>query len=163
MISIIVAMAENRVIGGGNSLLWHISEDLKRFKRITTGHPVIMGRKTFESMGSRPLPNRDNIVITRNESYRAEGCRIARSLDEAVDMFKDSEEVFIIGGGEIYRQAMPHADKLYITEVMRAYEGDTYFPAIDPSEWKLVSEQKHDRGEKFQYPFEYRDYVRILT
>lgn len=127
MISIIVAIAKNGIIGGGNSLLWHISEDLQRFKRITSGHPVVMGRKTYESIG-RPLPNRTNVIITRQQDYKVEGCIVVHSLDEAISMFPSEEEVFIIGGGEIYNQAWDLADRLYITWVEAKYKGDTYFP-----------------------------------
>lgn len=159
MISIIVAVAQNGVIGGNNSLLWHISEDLQRFKRITTGHPVIMGRKTFESMG-RPLPKRENVIITRQEGYVQEGCRVANSIEEAIAMFPAEEEVFIIGGGEIYRQAMPLADRFYLTTVHHDYEGDTTYPDWDKSQWTEVSREFIERGKDFEYPFEYIDYVR---
>ena len=135
MISIIVAVAEGGVIGGGGDLLWHISEDLRRFKQITSGHTVIMGRKTYDSIG-RPLPKRRNIVITRNGEWSAEGCERAESLEQAVAMCAGEEEVFIIGGGEIYRQSMSLADKLYLTQVYKPYEGDTYFPEIRPEEWQ---------------------------
>ena len=159
MVSIIVAVAQNGVIGRDNKLIWHISEDLKRFKAMTTGHPIIMGRKTFESLG-RPLPNRRNIVVTRNPHYPAEGVEVADSLGEAIGMFTGDEEVFIIGGAEIYRQAMPLADRFYLTEVCHDYEGDTYYPAWDREEWELVSEERRERGEKFPYPFRFLDYKR---
>lgn len=159
MISIIVAVAENGVIGGGNSLLWHISEDLQRFKRITTGHPVVMGRKTFESLG-RPLPNRRNVVITRSTEYKPEGVEVVHSLEEALTLFTPDEEVFITGGGEIYRQALPVTDKLYITIVHRPYEGDTTFPEIDPTQWNKVFEEHHENGKNFPHAFEYIDYER---
>ena len=159
MISIIVAVAENGVIGSGNQMPWHISEDLKRFKAITTGHPVVMGRKTFESLG-RPLPNRTNVVITRNPDYKAEGAEVVGSLEEAVAMFPASEEVFIIGGGEIYRQSMGIADRLYITRVARDFEGDTVFPDIDESEWRITCREHHQNGEKFPHPFTFIDYQR---
>lgn len=159
MISIIVAVASNGVIGGGNSLLWHISEDLQRFKRITSGHPVVMGRKTYESIG-RPLPNRRNIVITRQEDYAPAGVEVVHSLQDALALFPSDEEVFITGGGEIYRQAMPLADRLYLTIVHCDYEGDTRFPEINESEWERVSEEYHERGKDFEHPFEYIDYKR---
>ena len=111
MISIIVAIARNGVIGNGNALIWRIAEDLRRFKALTTGHPVIMGRKTYESIG-RPLPNRTNVVVTRRKDYRPEGCLVAGSLEQAVGLFDPSEEIFIIGGAQIYAQAMPMADRL---------------------------------------------------
>lgn len=159
MVSVIVAVAQNGVIGCGNRLIWHISEDLRRFKAITSGHPVVMGRKTFESLG-RPLPNRTNVVITRQKGYRAEGCTVAGSLEEAIALFDPSEELFIIGGGEIYRQAMPLADKLYLTVVCADYEGDTWFPAWDAADWELVNEERHERGAAFEHPYVFRDYVR---
>lgn len=157
MISVIVAVAQNGIIGNDNQLIWHISEDLKRFKAITSGHPVVMGRKTFESLG-RPLPNRTNVVITRNRDYIAEGCKMAGSLEEAVSMFPAEEEVFVIGGGEIYRQAMPIADRFYLTVVHADYEGDTHFPEWDKTQWRLISEERHDRGEKFPSPFTFETY-----
>lgn len=162
MISIIVAVAENGVIGGGNTLLWHISEDLQRFKRITQGHPVIMGRKTFESLG-RPLPNRQNVVITRQHGYCPEGVTTVSSLEEAIAMFHPSEEIFITGGGEIYTQAMPMAGKLYLTTVMHDYEGDTHFPEWDRNGWIEVFSEYHERGKDFPYPFEYTDWVRTTA
>ena len=159
MVSVIVAVAQNGIIGNGNALIWHISEDLRRFKSITSGHPVIMGRKTFESLG-RPLPNRTNIVITRQKDYHAEGCTVADSLDKAISLFPDNEEIFIIGGGEIYRQAMPFADKFYLTVVCHDYAGDTHFPEWNPEEWILMNEERHERGGKFEYPFIFRDFTR---
>ena len=158
MINIIVAVAENGVIGDKNSLLWHISEDLRNFKRITSGHPVIMGRKTYESLG-RPLPNRTNVVITRSEMF-IEGCTVVHSLEEAVGMFPAGEEVFIIGGAQIYEQALPIADRFYLTRVGRAYDGDTSFPEWDESEWRLVSAEHFDRGETFDAPFAFEVYER---
>ena len=159
MISIIVAVAEGGVIGGGGDLLWHISEDLRRFKQITSGHTVIMGRKTYDSIG-RPLPKRRNIVITRNGEWSAEGCERAESLEQAVAMCAGEEEVFIIGGGEIYRQSMAIADKLYLTQVNKHYEGDTYFPEIRPEEWQEVARESYERGDKFEHPFAFIDLVR---
>lgn len=126
MISIIVAVAENGIIGDKNTLLWHISEDLRRFKALTTGHPVVMGRKTFESLG-RPLPNRRNVVISRQE-LAIDGCEVVHSLDEALALFPSDEEVFIIGGAQIYAEALPIADRFYLTRVGHTYEGDTRFP-----------------------------------
>lgn len=159
MISIIVAVAQNGVIGGGNQLLWHISEDLQRFKRITSGHPVIMGRKTFESLG-RPLPNRHNVIITRQKDYQPEGVTVVGSLEEAIALFPAEEEVFITGGGEIYRQALPLTDKVYLTVVCRDYEGDTHFPELDPAQWRELFREHHEHGKDYPYPFEYIDYER---
>lgn len=158
MISIIVAVAANGVIGNNNSLLWHISEDLRNFKRITSGHPVVMGRKTFKSLG-RPLPNRTNVVVSRTVT-EIEGCRVAASLDEAIAMFPEDEEVFIIGGAQIYAQALDAADKIYLTRVEHDYEGDTSFPEWDATRWRLTSREAFPRGEKYPYPFAFEEYER---
>jgi len=133
MISLVVAMSDNRVIGIENRLPWNIPEDLKRFKKITSGHPIIMGRKTFESIG-RPLPNRTNIVVTRNKDYRAEGVVACFSLKEALEWAgkaPGAEEICVIGGGELFREALPLADRIYLTEVKWPYEGDAFFPDFD--------------------------------
>ena len=158
MISIIVAIAENGVIGDKNALLWNIKEDMRRFRTTTTGHPVIMGRKTYDSIG-RPLPKRTNVVITRsNAEY--EGCLVAHSLEEAVAMFPADEEIFIIGGAQIYSQAMAIADRLYLTIVHRPYEGDTSFPEIDYSEWRELSREEFERGEEYDGAFTFLDLER---
>ena len=158
MISIIVAIARNYTIGSANSMPWHLPEDFRHFKQVTMGKAVIMGRKTYESIG-RPLPGRRNIVITRNADLRIEGCEMATSLDEAIALCDPTEENFIIGGGEIYRQAMPIADKLYITHIDAEFEGDTRFPNIGP-EWREISREEFPCGEKFPHPFAFVDYVR---
>jgi dihydrofolate reductase len=159
MISIIVAIAENGVIGDKNALLWNIKEDMRRFRTTTTGHPVIMGRKTYESIG-RPLPKRTNVVITRGDNS-FEGCEVAHSLEEAVAMFPKEEEVFIIGGAQIYSQALSIADKLYLTIVHRNYEGDTAFPKFDMSEWRELSREEFERGEEYDGAFTFIDLERI--
>ena len=159
MVSIIVAIAQNGTIGDKNSLLWHIKEDMRFFRTTTSGHAVVMGRKTFESLGSRPLPKRTNIVITRADRV-FEGALTAHSLEEAIRLAEDDEEIFIIGGAQIYREALRVADRMYITRVMHDYEGDTSFPDIDLSEWELVAEEKHDRGEEYEYPFAFLTYER---
>jgi dihydrofolate reductase len=159
MISIIVAVAANNVIGGENKLLWHIKEDLQRFKTLTSGHAVVMGRKTWESLG-RPLPKRTNIVITRNPDYKPEGALVAQSLEAAIELAKGDDEIFVIGGGEIYRQAMSIADRLYITHVECSYEGDTTFPDISAEQWRVVEETRFERGEKYEYPFRFTNYER---
>ena len=160
MVSIIVAIAQNGTIGDKNALLWHIKEDMRFFRTTTSGHPVIMGRKTFESLGSKPLPKRTNIVITRAER-EFEGALTAHSLEEAIRMAGDDEEIFIMGGAQIYREALPVVDRMYITHVGRDYEGDTMFPEIDYSKWKLVDVVRHERGEEYEYPFEFRTYDRV--
>lgn len=158
MVSIIVAVAENGVIGDKNALLWHISEDLKNFKSVTSGHPVVMGRKTYESLG-RPLPNRTNVVVTRQE-MEIPGCRVAHSLEEAVALFPAEEEVFVIGGAQIYAQALPLAGRFYLTRVFHAYEGDTHFPAWNDAEWRLVSSESFASGANYPYPFAFETYER---
>jgi dihydrofolate reductase len=144
MLSMIVAMSDNRVIGIENRLPWHIPEDLKRFKKITSGHPIVMGRKTFESIG-RPLPGRTNIVVTRNKDYRAEGVFACFSLKEALEFAgraPGAEEIFVIGGGELFREALPMADRIYLTEVKWPYEGDAYFPTFDEAAYAVKATEK---------------------
>ncbi len=140
IISLIAAMAENRVIGRDNTIPWHLPEDLKRFREITMGHPVIMGRKTFESIG-KPLPGRKNIIITRIPDYRPQGCIVAHSLPDALGQCPDSDEVFICGGGEIFQEALPFANRIYLTVIHEEFEGDTYFPVI-PEGFAEVSREK---------------------
>ena len=158
MVSIIVAVAANGVIGDRNALLWHISEDLKHFKAVTTGHPVVMGRKTYESLG-RPLPGRTNVVVTRQD-LAIEGCTVVHSLDEALALFPSEEEVFVIGGAQIYAQALPLADRFYLTRVKRDYEGDTRFPEWDEKEWRLVESESFACGAKYPWPFVFETYER---
>ena len=157
-ISLIVAKANNNVIGKNNQLIWHLPADLKHFKTITMGHTVVMGRKTYESM-MKPLPGRTNVVITRQENYHPEGVIIKTSLEDAL---KDLEggEVFIIGGGEIFKQAMALANKLYITEIHANFEGDTFFPEINPDEWVKTDIENHLKDEKNPYDYTYITYVR---
>ena len=157
MLSIIVAIAQNGTIGDKNALLWHIKEDMRFFRTTTSGHPVIMGRKTFESLGSKPLPKRKNIVITRSDVV-FEGAFVANSLEEAIEMAGDDAEIFIMGGAQIYAKALDVADRMYITRVERDYEGDTSFPAIDFSQWELVSEERYERGEDYDAPFAFLTY-----
>lgn len=144
--SFIVAMAENRVIGKDNQLIWHMPNDLKFFKQKTTGHYVIMGRKSYESMG-KPLPNRLNIIVTRNRDYAVEGAMVVHSLDDALDFAEQQKqkEVFILGGGEIYRQAFEkkQVDKIYLTEIKDTFEGDTFFPEFDQEEWKEIEREEY--------------------
>jgi dihydrofolate reductase len=140
MISMIVAMAENRAIGKDNDLPWHLPADLKHFKALTMGKPMIMGRKTFDSIG-RPLPGRRTIVVTRNMQWYTEGVDAADSLEGAIQMAEMAEEIMIVGGAQIYAQAMVHADRLYVTEVALKIDGDAYFPQIDASEWSETARQ----------------------
>lgn len=152
--SIIVAVAENNVIGKDNKLIWHISDDLKRFKALTMGHSIIMGRKTFESIG-KPLPGRRSVIITRNRNYSMEGCEVVHSLEAALELTKTEEEVFIIGGAEIYKQAIVFADKIYLTSIFHSFDGDTFFPEIKENEWKLVEKNNYKADEKNPFAYSY--------
>jgi dihydrofolate reductase len=149
IISAIFAMSENRVIGKDNSMPWHISEDLKHFKRTTLGKPIVMGRKQYESVG-RALPGRTNIVISRDKNYKADDALVFSNIDEAVSMARGIaandglDEVFIVGGGEIYKQCLPITDRLYMTLIHRKYEGDVLFPELDMEEWKEISSEDFD-------------------
>lgn len=156
MLSIIVAIAKNHAIGKDNQLLWHISEDLKRFKRLTAGHKVIMGRNTLLSLPKWPLPKRTNIVITDNPDEVFEGCEMVHSIEEAAAKCNHEEECFVMGGASVYRQFMPLADKLYITRVNKDFEGDTFFPEIDVKDWKLAEQSADIEMEdgSFSYRFE---------
>lgn len=152
-ITIIVAIAQNMAIGKDNQLLWHISNDLKRFKRITEGHQVIMGKKTFESLPKAPLPKRTNIVISDDTNDSFEGCKTVYSIEEAIGLCKEDKESFIIGGGSIYKQFLPYTDKLYLTIVHKDFDADTFFPEIDLKQWKLV--EKEDIDDDPQNDFKY--------
>lgn len=154
-ITIIVAKAANNIIGNDNQLIWHLPNDLKRFKALTSGHPIIMGRKTYESIG-RPLPNRTNIVITRNEDWKADGIISANSLEKAIELASEIDsEIFIIGGGNIYQQSMDLAQVLEVTEVHQNFEGDTSFPEINDETWEETFREKHPIDEKhiIEYSF----------
>ena len=153
-ITIIAAIANNNALGKDNQLIWHLSADLKRFKKLTTGHHIIMGRKTFESIG-KPLPNRTTIIITRNKNYKQEGCLVANSLKQAIEMVKNDDSPYIIGGSQIYKQAIKIADKLDITYVHHNFEADVFFPEIDLKIWKETSRElfEPDEKNKFKYSF----------
>jgi dihydrofolate reductase len=151
MLSIIVAIAENYAIGKDNDLLWHIPEDLKRFKRLTTGHTIIMGKNTYLSLPKRPLPNRRSIIISDDPGDHFDGCETVGSIEAAVKCADSSEENFIIGGGSIYRQFLPLADRLYLTVVHKTFDADIFFPEINYSEWRRIS------GEDFP-PDEFNDF-----
>jgi len=153
-ISLIVAVAENGVIGCKGDLPWHLSADLKRFKRLTMGHAIVMGRKTWESIG-RPLPGRTMLVVSRQADYQADGVQVVDSWDNAI-AHASEEELFVIGGAEIYRQALPKANRLYLTRVLATVEGDTYFPEIDLSVWNQVESESHaaDANNDHAYRFE---------
>ena len=157
-ITIIVAAAANNTIGKNNALLWHLPEDLKRFKALTSGHAIIMGRKTFESL-PKALPNRTNIVITRNTAYKAEDAIVCSSLEAALKFAATDPQPFIIGGGEIYNQALPLSDQLELTRIHKDYQGDTFFPDIDTKQWELVNEENHTE-ELEVIPHSYLTYQR---
>ncbi len=164
MISIIVATAQNNVIGKDNQLLWKLSADMKQFKFLTTGHSVIMGRKTFESI-ARALPNRTNIVISRQHNFDLpEGVLQANSLENAIEMAQNeagSEEIFIIGGGNIYKQSLHITDKIYLTEVKASLEGDAFFPKLDAAEWTEISRISHLKDEKNEYDFDFVELAKV--
>ncbi len=163
--SLICAVARNRVIGRDNQLLWRLKSDLRRFRELTTGKPVIMGRKTHESIG-RPLPNRDNIVVTRDKAFAADGILVVNSLDEAFRIAEDCakkrgiDEIIVAGGGDIYDQTIGRASVLYLTEVDLEPEGDAWFPSIDRALWKEISRKTHPRGPDDEAAFSFVDYVR---
>lgn len=160
MISLIWAMDENRVIGLHNELPWRLPEDLKFFKRVTMGHPIAMGRKTYESIG-KPLPGRENIVITRDESFQPEGCVILNSIHELFEYAgQKDEEVFVIGGAEIFKEVLPRADRLYLTIIHEQFEGDTYFPVFDIDKWQLQTRGKGLKDQKNPYDYEFLIYNR---
>lgn len=158
-ISIIVAAAQNDVIGKDNRLLWRLSNDMKHFKALTTGKTVIMGRKTFESIG-RALPGRRNIVVTRNDDFRAEGVEVAHSPDEALEAAGPDGEIFIIGGGHLYNHFWDKADSLYLTRVHTVIDGDTQIPVVSPAEWTETDRECHDADEKNEYRHSFITYRR---
>jgi len=153
-ISIIAAMTDERLIGVGNKLPWHLSADFRRFKAITMGKPIIMGRKTHESIG-RPLPGRRNIVISHSKELRYEECEVYHSLHEAFEALKDCAEIMIIGGAEIYKQALPLANKMYLTFVHHHFEGDKYFPKWKAEEWQEIEHTDYAADEKNPYPYSF--------
>jgi len=158
MITLIAAAAENNALGKDNGLLWHLPDDFKHFKQITTGHYIVMGRKTFESF-PKPLPNRTHIIITRQNDYPVpEGCHVVNSLQKAIGICPKDEEIFIIGGGEIYNQSLKIADRIELTRVHASFEADTFFPEIDENEWELISEKLHPKDEKHAYSFTFQTY-----
>lgn len=152
MISLIVAASTNNVIGVQGELPWRLSSDLKRFKGLTMGKPIVMGRLTFESIG-RPLPGRQNIVITRQADYRADGCDVVHSIDKAVAAAGDAEEIMIIGGGHIYQQFLPLAERIYLTRVRVKIDGDVFLPDFDSSDWRETSREEYAADEVNDYDF----------
>ena len=163
LLSIIVAVGENNEIGYRNSLLWRLPADLKRFKALTTGHTVVMGRKTFESLPNGPLPNRINAVISRNLSFTHPNCLVFPSFDEALIKLSGEMEVYVIGGSQIYNQALLYASKLYLTQVHASFpEADTFFPEIDRTKWIKSSEEMHLADEKNNYSFTFYEYKKEI-
>lgn len=160
VVSLIAAVSDNGVIGRDNELPWHLPADLRRFKSLTTGHHMIMGRRTWDSIGRRPLPGRPTIVITRDESYSADRAQVAHSISDALDLVGDDDEVFIAGGEAIYRLAIPVADRIYLTRIHTEVEGDTFFPELDEGDWKVVHEERHEPDEKNRYAFTFLMYER---
>jgi len=159
-ISIIVAIAQNNAIGKDNQLLWHIPEDLKRFKALTTGHTIVMGKRTFESLPLRPLPNRRSVVITDIPGEQIQGCEMAYSIDDAISKMEEGRENFIIGGGMVYKQFMPLADKLYLTIVHKDFEADTFYTEIDYAQWKEIAREDVSANESLGFDYSYITYER---
>jgi dihydrofolate reductase len=159
MIIMIAAVAENNALGKNNELVWHLPNDFKRFKSLTTNHHIIMGRKTFESF-PKPLPNRVHVVITRQTDYHPEGCIVVDSIEKAIAICPENEDSYVIGGGEIYNLALPYADIIEITKVHHAFDADTFFPKFNESEWQLVETEENFRDEKHLYDYTYETYIR---
>lgn len=160
MISIITAMDENQLIGKDNGLPWKLPADLQFFKKVTMAKPIIMGRKTFESIG-RPLPGRTNVVITRDASFEAEGCEVVYSLENAIEKVKDVNEAMVIGGENIYKQFLPLADRLYLTKVSGSFDGDAWFPEISFNQWKLIEREDHSADDKNESDYSFQVFERI--
>jgi dihydrofolate reductase len=159
MITLIAAVAENNALGKNNDLLWHLPKDFKRFKEVTSGHYIIMGRKTFESF-PKPLPNRTHVIISRHKTDAPEGCIIVENLEKAIEVCPKNEDIFVIGGGEIYKQTIAMADKLDITKVHSSFDAEVFFPEIDRNIWKLESEEFHQKDDKHQFDFTFQTYVK---
>ena len=160
LVTLIAAVAENRIIGREGDLPWRLPDDLRRFKRVTTGHVVIMGRRTWEAGGGRPLPGRRNVVVTRQSGYAADGAEVVRSLEAAFDLAAGEARVYVLGGGEIYAQALPRADELDLTIVHAEPEGDARFPEWDPADWTETWSERHEADERHAHAFTFRTLVR---
>lgn len=159
-ICIIAAIAENGIIGRKGDLPWYMPEDLKRFRALTTGHHILMGRKTWQSIG-KPLPDRQSVVITRNSGYEAQGAQVASSLDEAVQLVKNDDQAFIIGGEQIYNLALPIADRFYLTRVHAQVAGDVYFPYVDWSQWRKIETQRFEADAQHRMAFSFEVFDRV--
>ncbi|MCL6462538.1 MAG: dihydrofolate reductase [Flavobacterium micromati] len=160
MIIMIAAAAENNALGKDNKIVWHLPNDFKRFKLLTSGHHIIMGRKTFESF-EKPLPNRTHIIITRQQNYKADGCIIVESIEKALAACPKEEDSFIIGGGEIYSLGMPYADKLEITRVHESFDADAYFPEISMDQWKIDATEFNAKDQNHKYDYSYETFIKI--
>jgi dihydrofolate reductase len=156
----IAAAAENNALGKDNKIVWHLPNDFKRFKLLTSGHHIIMGRKTFESF-EKPLPNRTHIIITRQQNYKADGCIIVESIEKALAACPKEEDSFIIGGGEIYSLGMPYADKLEITRVHESFDADAYFPEINMDQWKIDATEFNAKDQNHKYDYSYETFIKI--
>jgi dihydrofolate reductase len=159
MIIMIAAVAENNALGKNNDLVWHLPNDFKRFKALTTGHHIIMGRKTFESF-PKPLPNRTHIVITRQKNYNPEGCIVVESMEKAIAICPENQTSFIIGGGEIYNLGLPYTDKLEITRVHHRFEADTFFPEVNTDEWEEIESVFNAKDDKHLFDFTYQTFIK---
>ncbi|MNE48791.1 Dihydrofolate reductase [compost metagenome] len=159
MIIMIAAVAENNALGKNNELVWHLPNDFKRFKSLTTGHHIIMGRKTFESF-PKPLPDRVHIVISRQENYKPEGCIVVDSIEKAIALCPENDDSYVIGGGEIYNLALPFTDIIELTKVHHSFDADAFFPKINKSEWILVEAEENYKDEKHLYDYTYETYIR---
>ncbi|EJG00789.1 dihydrofolate reductase [Flavobacterium sp. F52] len=159
MIIMIAAAAENNALGKNNELVWHLPNDFKRFKSLTTGHHIIMGRKTFESF-PKPLPDRVHIVISRQENYKPEGCIVVDSIEKAIALCPENDDSYVIGGGEIYNLALPFTDIIELTKVHHSFDADAFFPKINKSEWVLVESEENYKDEKHLYNYTYETYIR---
>ena len=157
---LIAATSQNNALGKDNKIIWHLPDDFKRFKELTSGHYIIMGRKTFESF-PKPLPNRTHVVITRQKNYNPEGCIVVNSIEEAFEICPKNEDVFLIGGAEIYKLGLSFTDKIELTYINETFEADAFFPEIDFSEWKLTNEEFHPKDEKHAHDFRFQTFVRL--
>lgn len=160
-ISIIAAIAENNVIGKDNDLIWHISEDLKRFKKLTSGHTIIMGRKTYESLPFKPLPNRKNIILSGKTDLKFKGAIVVTGIEDALKKCDGEEEIFICGGATIYKYFLPVSDKMYITKVYKEFEGDTFFPEFCYDDWSVHQESEIQKDAKSDLEYKFVDYIRV--
>ena len=159
MTILIAAVAENNALGKNNDLLWHLPNDFKRFKEVTSGHYIVMGRKTFESF-PKPLPNRTHVIITRQKDFKHEGCIVVSDIEKAIEACPENEDIYIIGGGEIYTQSIHFADQLDITRVHHSFDADVYFPEINPDIWELTNETFHPKDEKHLFDFTFQTFAR---